>query len=235
MPGLSRAFFLLGLLSEFCCLMKDYYSILDCTPMSTHDEIKRQYRKLALQYHPDKNQEDHYAAARFHDIKEAYETLTQPDRKEAWLQERWLRQAMNQNYAETRPLTPYTILEKVLKLDRYVWAQDVFRMDQQDIVNRIMALLSNDHTQCLLQFNEKDINKTIIQYLLSAANPISLSRLDPFWQKLEILAQGDPLTLKEIAAFRNSKKKKAREEKLTIPLAILFTLVLCLLIYLSGR
>jgi hypothetical protein len=225
----------LGLLSEFRSLMKDYYSILDCTPMSTREEIKRQYRKLALQYHPDKNQQDLYAAARFHDIKEAYETLTQPDRKEAWLQERWLRQAMNDNYAETRPLTPYTILEKVLKLDRYVWAQDVFRMDQQDIVNRIMALLSDDHTHCLLQFNEKDINKTIIQYLLSAANPISLSRLDAFWPKLDMLAQDDQMILKEITAFRNRKKKKAREEKLTIPMAILFTLVLCLLIYLAGR
>lgn len=61
--------------------MKDYYAILECTPMSTRDEIKRRYRKLAQQFHPDKNQDDKYAESRFHDIKEAYETLTQPAKK----------------------------------------------------------------------------------------------------------------------------------------------------------
>ncbi len=61
--------------------MKDYYSILECTPMSTRDEIKRNFRRLAQQFHPDKNADDAYATARFHDIKEAYETLTQPCKK----------------------------------------------------------------------------------------------------------------------------------------------------------
>lgn len=214
--------------------MKDYYSILDCTPMSSHEEIKKQYRRLALQYHPDKNQHDLHAAARFHDIKEAYETLTQPAKKEAWLQERWLRQAMNDKYAETQPLTPYSILKKVLKLDRYVATQDVFRMDQYGIFDKIMSLASEDNINCLLQFNEKDINKTIVQYLLSAANPIDFALLSPLWPKLEKIAQVDEALLNDITHYRIRKKRKSQEDKLTVPLAILFTLILCLLIYLAG-
>jgi curved DNA-binding protein CbpA len=203
--------------------------------MSSREEIKKQYRRLALQFHPDKNQHDLHAAARFHDIKEAYETLMQPARKEAWLQERWLRQAMNDKFAETQPLTPYSILKKVLKLDRYVATQDVFRMDQYGIFDKIMSLVSEDNIDCLLQFNEKDINKTIVQYLLSAANPIDAALLSPLWPKLEKIAQGDDNLQNDIAHFQIRKKKKSQEDKLTVPLAILFTVILCLLIYLAGR
>lgn len=203
--------------------------------MSSREEIKKKYRRLALQFHPDKNQHDLYAAARFHDIKEAYETLTQPARKEAWLQERWLRQVMNEKYAETQPLTPYTILSKVLKLDRYVSTQDVFRMDQYGIFEKIMSLVSEENLNCFLQFNEKDINKTIVQYLLSAANALDEAYLPPLWPKLEAIADGDQDLLNYITTFRSRKRKKARKDKLTVPLAVLFTAILCLLIYLAGR
>jgi curved DNA-binding protein CbpA len=215
--------------------MKDYYSILECTPMSSREEIKKQFRRLALQYHPDKNQHDQYATARFHDIMEAYETLTQPARKEAWLQERWLRQVMNDKYAETQPRTPHSILNKVLKLDRHVATQDVFRMDQTGIVEKIMALLSDENIDCLRQFNEKDINRTIVQYMLSAANPIDPARLDRIWPRIEQIAQGDQNLLNEISTYRVRKQKKAREDQWTVPLAILFTVILCALIYLAGR
>ncbi len=215
--------------------MKDYYSILDCTPMSSRDEIKKRYRQLAHQFHPDKNDQDKYAAARFHDIKEAYETLTQPARKEAWLQERWLHQAMNINHAEKQPLTPFSILEKVLKLDRYVASQDIFRMDHTQISERIMALVSDENIRCMIDFDEKEMNKTIVQYLLSAAGPIEVRGLSALWPKLERIADGNHALLQDIKQFQDKKKKKQQQDQLTVPMAILFTVILCLLIYLAGR
>lgn len=53
--------------------MKNYYSILGVTPDSSDAEIKSAYRKLARKYHPDVNP---YGTARFKDITEAYETLS---------------------------------------------------------------------------------------------------------------------------------------------------------------
>jgi len=211
--------------------MKDYYGILGCTPMSSREEIKRQYRRLAQQYHPDKNQDDKLAQAKFHDIKEAYETLSQPAKKEAWLQERWLRQVYNQSTGEKEPVSPYSILDKVLKLDRFVASQDAFRMDQGAIVERILGLLSDENVQCLLDFRENEINRTIVQYLLSATAPVDHQRLKKIWPRLEKIAAADSSLLNMLHNYRQLKKRQRKKERWTLPLVLVFTLLLCVLIW----
>jgi DnaJ homolog subfamily C member 7 len=57
---------------------KDYYKILGVTKDVDDKEIKKAYRKLAVVHHPDKNPGDDQAEARFKDIGEAYETLSDP-------------------------------------------------------------------------------------------------------------------------------------------------------------
>lgn len=60
---------------------KDYYQILGISRDAKQDEIKKAYRKLARKYHPDVNQGDTSAEARFKDINEAYEVLGDPDKR----------------------------------------------------------------------------------------------------------------------------------------------------------
>jgi len=57
---------------------KDYYKILGVEKTAGDTEIKKAYRKLAIVHHPDKNPGDANAEARFKDISEAYETLSDP-------------------------------------------------------------------------------------------------------------------------------------------------------------
>ncbi|WP_379962938.1 J domain-containing protein [Epilithonimonas sp. UC225_85] len=61
--------------------MKDYYYFLGIPQNASAEDIKKAYRKLSLKYHPDKNENDNYFSDRFKEVKEAYETLTNPDRK----------------------------------------------------------------------------------------------------------------------------------------------------------
>ena len=61
--------------------MRDYYEILAVDRTATDDDLKRAYRKLAMQYHPDRNREPD-AEERFKEISEAYEVLSD-DRKRA--------------------------------------------------------------------------------------------------------------------------------------------------------
>ncbi|KAI8880169.1 TPR-like protein [Backusella circina FSU 941] len=60
---------------------KDYYKILGLTKTATDSEIKKAYRKLALQLHPDKNPDDEKAEARFKEVGEAYAILSDPQKK----------------------------------------------------------------------------------------------------------------------------------------------------------
>jgi molecular chaperone DnaJ len=65
-------------------LEKDYYKTLGVTKGASADEIKKAYRKLARKYHPDANEGDAKAEARFKDISEAYSVLSDEGRRKEY-------------------------------------------------------------------------------------------------------------------------------------------------------
>ncbi|MEY2485783.1 MAG: molecular chaperone DnaJ [Verrucomicrobiota bacterium] len=63
---------------------RDYYEVLGVERTSTSEEIKRAYRKLAVQVHPDKNPDDPHAEEKFKELGEAYDVLMAPDKRSAY-------------------------------------------------------------------------------------------------------------------------------------------------------
>ena len=63
---------------------RDYYEVLGVSREATQDDIKKAYRRLAHQYHPDKNPGDKEAEERFKEIGEAYEILSNPEKRGAY-------------------------------------------------------------------------------------------------------------------------------------------------------
>lgn len=64
--------------------MKDYYQILGVTTACTAEEIRKNYRKLAMQYHPDRNPNDPKAEQKFKEVAEAYGVLTDPIKRQQY-------------------------------------------------------------------------------------------------------------------------------------------------------
>jgi len=60
---------------------RDYYEVLGVSKSSSPDEVKQQYRKLALKFHPDRNKSSE-AGEHFKEISEAYAVLSDPEKKQ---------------------------------------------------------------------------------------------------------------------------------------------------------
>ncbi|MHB1870086.1 MAG: molecular chaperone DnaJ [Steroidobacteraceae bacterium] len=65
-------------------MKKDYYKVLEVPRTATEADIKKAYRRLAMKYHPDRNPDDAEAEDRFKEAKEAYEVLTDAQKRAAY-------------------------------------------------------------------------------------------------------------------------------------------------------
>lgn len=63
---------------------RDYYEVLEVSKSASADEIKKAYRKKALQFHPDKNPDNKEAEEKFKEAAEAYEVLSNPEKKQRY-------------------------------------------------------------------------------------------------------------------------------------------------------
>jgi molecular chaperone DnaJ len=215
--------------------LKDYYRILDIKPSAGFPEIRKAYRKLAMQYHPDKNPDDAYAAAKFASIREAYEILTHPSKKEKYLQQRWYQQSAGKRKTQDI-ITPVTVLSQLLELDKFVHALDINRMDKQGLAEYLGDILSDETISQLTGFHEPAVSEQIIFVALRAMEPLQSRQVSPIAGRLLKLAVGENAASRErISESLARKKQKEKAEKYRPFILLVIVIVLCLLIWLMGR
>ncbi len=213
--------------------VKDYYRILVIEPSASIQEIKQAYRRLAKTFHPDKNPGDAYAAAQFADIKEAYEVLTNPAKKEFYLQQRWYNQSIGKRKTK-QAVTPQIVLQQALELDRYISTLDVFRMDKEGLKDFIVNLLPDDTIAKLHSFQEPDIIHQIIALLLRAARPLPHMYIRDVSSRLYLLAGDDAIAKEAVTRFITKETKQYNRERFSLLAIFIITLLICLLIWLAG-
>ncbi len=214
--------------------IKDYYKLLELEPSATLPEIKKAYRRLALLHHPDKNNNDPYAAAQFSDIKEAYEILTNPSKKEKYLQQRWYNQSTGSRKTQDI-ITPVSVLKQALELERYASKLDVFRMDKEGLMDYILELLSPTTIGQLKEFNEPAITRQIIDTIIRSANHLQEQQAIPIAERLRQLAGNDTSLHEQINIFAGKHRSRQQREKYNSLIILIATILICLLIWIAGR
>ena len=209
--------------------LKDHYKTLELAPSATMQEIKKAYRILAQQYHPDKNNNDPYAEANFNEIKEAYEILTNPVKKNNYLQQRWYNRATGNNNTE-QVITPVNILRQSLEFEKYTSTLDVFRMDGESLFGYMDELLSEDTISKLLQFNEADVNHHIILTLLKPVRFLNSDKAIRITDKLTRLTAGNIQNQLLISKTLLQIRQKEKWERNKWIIVLFITIAICLLI-----
>ncbi len=63
---------------------RDYYDVLGVSKSASDSELKKAFKKLAMKYHPDRNPDDDSAAEKFKEAAEAYDVLSDPQKKSTY-------------------------------------------------------------------------------------------------------------------------------------------------------
>ncbi|XP_030371358.1 J domain-containing protein isoform X2 [Scaptodrosophila lebanonensis] len=77
---------------------EDFYGLLNCDENSSPEQIQAEYKVLALQYHPDKNSGNKEAEAKFQQLKEAKETLCDPEKRAIY--DKWRNSGISMSYKQ---------------------------------------------------------------------------------------------------------------------------------------
>ena len=211
--------------------LKDYYSILDLPPGSSVGDVKKAYRNLVMRYHPDKNPDNPYAVAHFQEIREAYEVLSHPEKREEYHLQRGYWKSTGKAFAESEAITPQRIILQARWLSEGLARIDVFRMDAGALQYQILEILSDSTINQLETFGDGSANELIVHYLLSAAALLSWKLVTPVTTRLERVAGENRDALEKIAVFKKGKQREHYVNVYRIPVLVLITLLICYLIY----
>ncbi|KAF2518660.1 J domain-containing protein [Flavobacterium salilacus subsp. salilacus] len=182
--------------------MTNYYKILGVTVTSSQAEIKKAYRLLAIQYHPDKNGGDRESEERFKLISEAYIVLSDTAKRNAYdYAEEYQKNYKSQNTSEDTTLVTLLLLfrkikNSVLNANGYINETMLFT-----IVNDI---LSDKNIDFLINTEDIVAKNLMIDDVLVSCIFLDGSQKAIIQTKLLKVADGDPRFIEKITAINNT-------------------------------
>ena len=207
--------------------------MLEILPNASMEEVKKAFRRLAHQYHPDKNPDNPYAAARFMEVQQAYATLSDERLRKLYDEERFFSGMAAQK--EPQPLTAQWILQQAAKLNKHMQQVDSDRMNHGALSGYVLLLLSDAHLAVLLAEKDNNVRKEIAEHILKSVRRLHYPLVLPVVDRLKALAHADEQIRTPIDNFIRMRRNERRVEKALPFIVVGVAVVLCLVMFLLVR
>lgn len=221
---------------------RDYYVVLNVQPAASQQEIKLAYRKLALQYHPDRNGGNIHTEALFKEINEAYSILSNQQKRADYNRLREARTTSASTY-QTRPqshqkaqrprpqVSGKTILFQCTHLRNVVENTNPFSINNDSLLAKIESLLSDSYIHILLYENKRIITSQVVHEILISSKPLPQNYFSIVTPRLFRLAGNDAIMRNSIQQAIKQKQQDYVWQKYKFWWVLFITLVICALIY----
>jgi curved DNA-binding protein CbpA len=213
--------------------VKDYYKLLKIAHSADLNTIKKAYRQLAMQYHPDKHGDNQSTHFYFQEIQEAYEVLSNPEKRENYHYKIWLEKA--QGHELDTALSTDQIIQLFIYTERAIHETDSFRRNNEQLTEILISLYSNTRLELIAETNDNSLETTTLQMAMQSSSSLSSVA------QLKLIHQLNPILKKHPQMHEiwmqqiNTRIKKEKIEKLKVPIVILTTILLCLAILLLSK
>ena len=212
--------------------MKDHYKILNIVPSASAEEIRKAFRKLALQYHPDKNPAVS-AQQQFVEIQEAYNVLKDPEKRAAYHYQRY---TSGRRHQEKPPVkNAIEVLQASALLKNKLTRLDPFRVDLDRLSFEIKEVLSDHNMAILLREHNTGINRQFTSNIAHALRLVPLFLAADSMALLQRLGEKDTVIQKEISSFLQNAKREHYWNRYKILVALLLAVLFCMAIFLSVK
>lgn len=214
-------------------MLVDHFAILELSPSASRQEIKAAHRRLARLHHPDLNPHDMQAADRFRAIQLAYDTLTRPTLRQAYLEKRWYAQSQHQSM-EKEPLSLERILQRCIELERFVSKLDAYRMDRNGLSHHIQTCLKEWTSIGWDATKDQKTIEQILALLIRSCRHLSYGDCQSIHQRLQTWLQRHAST-HSLSEDWLIKKRRAEQFQFWLPIwMLLLTIGIAVLIWLMG-
>jgi molecular chaperone DnaJ len=213
--------------------VKDYYKLLKIAHSADLNTIKKAYRQLAMQYHPDKhgnNQSTHFY---FQEIQEAYEVLSNPEKRENYHYQIWLEKA--QGHELDTALSADQIIQLFIQTERTIHETDSFRRNNEQLTEILVSLYSNTRLELIAETNDKSLETTTLQMAIQSSSSLSSDAQFKLIHQLNPILKKHPQMHETWMEQVNTSMRKEKIEKFKVPIVILTTILLCLAILLLSK
>ncbi len=213
---------------------KDYYKILEVNLTASAAEIKKSYRRLALQYHPDKNFGNKIYEAKFKEILDAYKVLSDNNKRLEYNTQRLFHSETTktkQSGSTQTPTTAISLLNQAIAFRKKIAVLDPYRMNKVALFKQIQLLLSKQNIYTIKLYNDPKLNKRMVEEILYCSKFLTYAHVERICFQLTALAGTDNDLYRRIYKFSKEIRIKSIWEKYKLMVALLVVLIICILIF----